>query len=224
MGESITLFDGTVFDVEYNFPSHLKTVALSMSGGVESTLLLKFLIERYGKDNILVVTGGYEGRRSWEAVNTAQTLARLGVKQHLIIPQSKPFMSAQDNYQMYLTTKKRFGYDGWFNGTNAKLFSSSNVTSAATVERLRSDNHFLPFVFLKKQHTIDLYYQKGWEEDLYLSFSCTERADIHCGKCYCCHERVRGFATAHRRDMAPYNVRWDEMLNECFHSDDLLFS
>ena len=226
MGESSLILepDNHVFDVDFEFPQSVKTVALSMSGGVESTLLLKFLIERYGAQNVRVVTGAFKGRRSWEATRTAATARRLGVSMIHVVPQTNEFMTAQTNYQMYLDMKSLYGFDGWFNGTNAKLFSPSNVTSEETVRRLRSDNHFLPFVFLKKYHTVGLYYLKGWEEDLYSSFSCTERGDIHCGKCYCCHERVRGFATIGKVDHAEYAIPWDDILDECFYSDANLVS
>lgn len=223
MGEGcLTLEDGIVFDFDYHFPKHLKTVALSMSAGVESTLLCHLLVQRYGAENVYVFSGAFKGRRWWEAANAQKISSILGVTKFYAIDQTSEFMSPQDNWKMYVHTKLKYKYDGWFNGTNAKLFTPSNVTSSDVVNDLYKQNHFLPFVFLKKYHTVGMYYKLGLEDLLYKSHSCTIRSDIHCGECPCCHERVRGFATLGEKDQATYNIEWDKIVDRCYHSDRYL--
>lgn len=219
MGQSSLILqpDGREYDLEHHFPGHLKTVALSMSGGVESTLLLLLLIERYGADNIKVFSGEYSGRRSWESVNAKATAARLGVHQHHSIFQHNPFMSPQDNLQMFKDAKAEYGFDGWFNGTNAKLYSEPGVTSQDVVDRLSKVGYYIPFVFLEKQHTIDLYRHIDREAELYASYSCTLQPHIHCGRCACCIERVSGFAKLGKKDQATYEREWAHMVKDCAH-------
>ena len=102
MGESsVTFKDGTVYNLEENFPSDVRRVALSMSGGVESTLLACILTERYGKDNVLVFSGQYEGRRWWESSHPAFICKQLGIDQHIPVPQTNHHMSPSDNWAMF---------------------------------------------------------------------------------------------------------------------------
>jgi len=222
--DRVVLEDGTVFDLNHHFPNHLKTVILSMSGGVESTLLCYLLVEQYGAKNVRVMSGQYVGRRWWEAANARRLATMIGVhdKNFHAIVQTNQFMSAEDNWNMYMETKRNYIFDGWYNGTNAKLFTPSNVTSKETVKRLYNTNHFLPFAFLEKHQTIDLYYKLGLDDLLYMSYSCTTQSEVHCGKCPCCYERVRGFATLGKKDQATYNVDWDKIVDKCYKSDEHL--
>jgi 7-cyano-7-deazaguanine synthase in queuosine biosynthesis len=218
----LTLEDGIVFDFDYHFPKHLKTVALSMSGGVESTLLCYLLVERYGAENVYVFSGKHDGRRWWEAANSQEISNMLGVTKFYSIPLTLDFMSPQENWKIYARTKLQYKYDGWFNGTNAKLFTPSNVTSSHVVDELYKQNHFLPLVYLKKYHTVGMYYKLGIEDLLYRSYSCSVQSEKHCGKCVCCLERVRGFATLGKRDQSTYSIEWDKIVDQCYHSDRYL--
>ena len=209
--------DNRVYDLEYHFPDHLKTVALSMSGGVESTLLLLLLIDFYGANNIRVFSGEYRGRRSWESVNSKATAKRLGVFNHHSILQHNEFMSPQDNLQMFKTAKAKYEFDSWFNGTNAKMFDKRAVTSQEMVNRLNNIGYYVPFAFLKKEHTVDLYHHIDREEELYSSFSCTLQPHIHCGRCPYCFERVRGFNRLGKKDQATYAREWEDIVKDCSH-------
>ena len=209
--------DDQEYSLTQHFPDHLKTVALSMSGGVVSTLLLLLLIDFYGAENIRVFSGEYRSRRSWESVNSKATAERLGIRQHHSILQHNEFMSPQDNLQMFKTAKAIYRFDGWFNGTNAKMFDTRAVTSQTIVDKLNKVGYYVPFAFLKKEHTVDLYRHIGREEELYRSFSCTLQPHIHCGKCPCCFERVRGFDRLGKKDQATYAREWEDIVKDCSH-------
>ncbi|NBX51968.1 hypothetical protein EBT25_19025, partial [bacterium] len=101
---SVTFKDGTVFNLEENFPEARK-VALSMSGGVESTLLVSILAERYGAENVLVFSGEYKGRRWWESSHPAAICKQLGIPAHIPVPQTNHHMSPSDNWVMYARAK-----------------------------------------------------------------------------------------------------------------------
>lgn len=216
MGESsVTFKDGTVYSLEEHFPSDARRVALSMSGGVESTLLACILVERYGKDNVLVFSGQYEGRRWWESTHPAFICKQLGIKQHIPVPQTNHHMSPSDNWAMFSRARQLYNFDLWFNGTNAKLFSGRNVTERDTVERIKRQGYRVPFVWLEKWQTIELYYLLKQPYLIQLAHSCTEQPPEkgHCGKCYCCHERAWGFHTLGKIDPTTYAMPTEHVVH-----------
>jgi len=224
MGQSSIVLgpDRLVYNFDEHFPTNLKKVALSMSGGVESTLLLIMLIDVYGIDNVSVFSGQYKGRRWWEAEN-AKSLARsLGVTKFHAVLQENEFMDGAANRKMQRDAYNQHGFDGWFVGINRNLFSPIPVESQETVERLKTENRYVPFVWLEKQHIIDMFYQFGKDDILYQTHSCTTQQKPHCGKCYCCHERVRGFAVLGKKDKATYDRKWEDIVEECYHSNEFI--
>ena len=218
MGEDcVTFKDGSTYDFDLFFPPPRKygdiKVALSMSGGVESTLLAYILVSTYGADNVTVFSGQYKGRRSWESTNPAFICRHLGIKKHVPVPQSNHFMSPDDNWMMFVQAKQTYEFDLWFNGTNAKLFSGRNVVDNDTVERIKTQGYLVPFVWLEKWQTIELYYLLKQSYLLQLSHSCTEQPPEqgHCGKCYCCHERAFGFLELGKPDPTTYNIPLEQV-------------
>lgn len=201
----LVLNDGTVFDLGVEFPSANK-VALSMSGGVESTLLAALLVNIYGADNVSVFSGQYTDRRRWESSHPKMLCKLLGIQTHHAIPQTNHHMAPMDNWNMFIQAKQEHGFDLWFNGTNAKLFSPSNISDPADVNAINALGYIIPFVNLEKHHTIGLYYlmDLGWL--LEMTHSCTELPPEqgHCGACYCCHERRYGFHVLGTDDVTIY--------------------
>lgn len=220
MGESsVTFKDGSTYDLDAHFPPAGR-VALSMSGGVESTLLAAILADRYGTDNIVVFSGQYVGRRWWEASHPVTVCRRLGITDNVAIPQKNYHMAPADNWAMFSFAKQSYIFDLWFNGTNAKLFSGRNVTEQATIDRIKRQGYHVPFVHLEKWQTIELYYLLGKEELLKLSHSCTEQPPTrgHCGKCYCCHERAWGFHSLGKTDPTTYDIPVSQVVHNAENS------
>lgn len=190
----LTLKDGTTFDFGFEFPA-ATTVALSMSGGIESTLLAAMLASVYRANNVAVFSGQYAGRRHWESTHPKMLCKMLGIDAHFAVPQTNHHMSPTDNWNMFVHAKQEHKFDLWFNGTNAKLFSPSNISNPEDVRAINTLGYMVPFVHLKKHHTIELYYLLDLVWLLEMTHSCTELPPEqgHCGKCYCCHERRYGF-------------------------------
>jgi hypothetical protein len=221
MGKSsVTLFDGTVFDVDRAFPEAYKTVALSMSCGVESAILLPLLIDRYGADNVHVFSAVIHGRRSWEHKRATALAAMCNARYVHSVDRGFQFMTPQENAQLREYASSKVKFDAWFAGGNKLRFSPTfTYTDPSIIERMAAKHIQVPFIHLLKSHTVDLHYKYNNEQMLFASHSCTERGDVHCGECYCCWERVRGFADIGHIDQSTYNVPWGVMLDECYHTD-----
>jgi hypothetical protein len=220
MGQSsITLFDGKVFDIEERFPAEYKTVGLSMSSGVESAILLPLLVDRYGKENVHAYTAWIPGRRNWESQRAIIMADELGVRIRAA-DSNFQFMGPEENKRLREIAYSDTSLDAWFAGGNRLRFAPTFFAQKPNaIEDMRKRHIHLPFFDLLKSHTVDLHYKFHTEHLLYQSHSCTERGDIHCGKCYCCWERVRGFADIGKIDQSTYGVPWKDMLDECFHTD-----
>lgn len=202
-----------MYDLDDHFPQGPHRVALSMSGGVESTILAYILTQYYGKHNVTVFSGQYQGRRSWESTHPAWICKQLGIEKHIPVPQTNHHMSSNDNWMMFVQSKQLYNFDLWFNGTNAKLFSGRNVNDEDVVERIRKQGYIVPFVWLEKWQTIELYYLLKQPALLQISHSCTEQPPEqgHCGKCYCCHERAFGFIELGKPDPTTYSIPLEEV-------------
>ncbi len=225
LGQSSIIFkDSVVLDLEKEFPREFTTVGLSMSGGVESTALLLLLIQVYGKENVHVFTGFISGRRQWESENTFKLAQEAGLSPHQIhvVDRKYEVMSPKESYDLMIQAKKIVSLDGWFNGINRLLFAQTRTKSAEEIKRINKLGIFLPFIRLYKQHTIEIFFLLDQVDLLYKTFSCTVQKHVHCGNCYCCWERVRGFATIDQKDHAIYGKTWREMLDVCYYSDLLI--
>jgi 7-cyano-7-deazaguanine synthase len=56
-----------------------KKVVVSLSGGLDSTILLYLMVERYGKDNVYALSYNYNQRHDIELIQAKKTTKRLGV-------------------------------------------------------------------------------------------------------------------------------------------------
>lgn len=223
MGKGCLNFrDGTELDLDYAFPSELKTVAMSMSGGVESAALYLLLERFYGRDNVYVFSAHID-RRRWEA-EKARELSRylnISADHFTVIHDRFHDMSPPENKRLRTLASGLCNFDGWFNGANKLMFAPTKVITPEHKQLVRSEKVYLPFIDLLKQNTVEIFYLLKREDVLWKTHSCTVNhfKNGHCGKCYCCHERVRGFGVLGEKDKATYKVEWEEILNECYYSD-----
>lgn len=218
---SLTFRDGIVLDLAKEFPQEHKLIAVSMSGGVESTALLLLLIERYGIKNIHVFTKHIEGRRDWESVNATRLASLIGVNSsniHILNNNYKGF-GLSENINFMQKAKEAVNYDAWFSGVNQLLFARTAPIDDSLIEKNRLRGVYTPFIKLFKRHTIEISYLLHKEHFLLNTYSCTTQAKAHCGRCYCCWERARGFAELNLIDKAIYEIEWKNILAECFHSN-----
>ncbi len=214
--------DGTKLDLDYAFPSKLKTVAMSMSGGVESAALYLLLERFYGKENVYVFSAHID-RRKWETKKAREICEYLNVNPgHFnVIHDRFNDMSPLENKRLRILASSICNFDGWFNGANKLFFALTKILTPEHKQLVRSENVYLPFIDILKQNSIEIFYLLKREDVLWKTHSCTINTfeDGHCGKCYCCHERVRGFAVLGEKDKATYNVEWANILKECYYSD-----
>ena len=66
-----------------HFPDVSK-VALSLSGGLDSTTLLYMLVDRYGKDNVFPVSFMYQQKQMIELEHASASCKALGVHHHTV--------------------------------------------------------------------------------------------------------------------------------------------
>lgn len=207
-GKELTLRpDSRLYDLDYHFPDVEGDVGVSLSSGIESTILLHILCEIYGKRRVKAFSGLIKGRRSWEYQRAYKMSLQLGVFNHYTIDDDFVCMSPAENGKLLRQAVKMTGIQSWFNGA-AKLLYHPTFNNKESAARMRENNVFLPFIELEKKHTIDLYYQYNVEHLLGMTHSCTMVGDKHCGNCVCCFERVRGFVELGIQDPAPYHVSW----------------
>ena len=214
--------DKLVFDLDDKFSSNLKTVGLALSGGIESIALLLLLLRRYGNENVHAFSAYIKERRLWESEHAEKIAKELGLKHFSIVDAGFRVMSPDEHLILIKKAYEKMAFDGWFIGSNHLLFSDSFKPTVKQKIFMKENKIYTPFIDLYKYHTIDIYFKTDFKDLLYKTFSCTERGDIHCGKCYCCYERVRGFAMLNEIDKAPYALSWEEMLNACYYSAEFI--
>ena len=211
---SITLRDGTVFNLTEHFPDTSSPVSVACSGGIESTLLLYLLLQVYGANDVHVCTGVVRGRRNWESTNAVRVAQALGATH--IHPVTDNFTTMNPDEQMRMLAKVRQDHStGNHYIGEALTWYSVNDTSLEAEQRGRLNRGlFLPFIKarLTKRHVIDFYFQLGIESRLAQTHSCTTRGDQHCGICYCCNERVRGFHELGLIDSVTYGESWETIV------------
>lgn len=201
------------FKIEDLFPDTMQVVGLSGSGGAESTLLMYLLAERYGPENVHVFSGVVHGRRHWESGNAARMAEHIGIKNVHLVDDDFLYMSARE--QKRLITRARnhpYNCQGYFIGESLNYFSP-NSTPQPIQEEINRTKHsiYLPFIKarLTKSHIIDIYFQLGIQDILFKTHSCTVQDGTHCGECYCCLERVKGFNDLGLQDKATYDRDWE---------------
>lgn len=217
MGSSIVTLkpDNTVFDLEADFLDKYKTASVSCSGGIESTLLLHLAAQKYGVDNVHALTGFIKGRRQWESVNAGRIAKELNITNVHVIDKEFEFLSSHEQKKIIYVSKRQLKCDVHYIG-EAWMYFAFNTTWMPEQEEVprTKDSVHLPFIRfkMKKANVIDLYFQQNIEELLYQTHSCTIRGSLHCGECYCCMERVKGFSDLGKKDKARYNRDWDTMV------------
>lgn len=222
MGERLILRpDSKLFDVDYQFPEIDGLIGVSLSAGVESTMLLHLLLKRYGKARVRAFSGLIPGRRSWEAQKASAMVQRQGASYHFAIEDNFTCMSPQENDRLRKIAQETVGITAWFNGA-AKLLYHPTFKNEMYAQRVRTLDIYLPFISLRKSNVIDLYFQYDVSHLLAASHSCTERGDMHCGKCVCCLERAKGFIELGIKDPATYSCEWSQVVSNVAAAQILL--
>ncbi len=212
---TITLRDGIVFDLAKHFPETNKPVSVSCTGGMDSTLLLYLVLQMYGPQNVHVCTGVIHGRRQWEAVNAETIALSLGAVHIHKHDDDYTAMGPEEQIRLLRHVYHTYNTCNHYIGEGLNWFSANHTTSEIEERSRLNNNIFVPFIRdqLQKKHVIDMYYQLGIEHLLAQTHSCTTQATTHCGACYCCYERVKGFDDLGLIDTAgTYGRDWNEIV------------
>lgn len=211
----ITLQNNKIFDLSAHFPETESPVSIACSGGVESTVLLYLLLQMYGPNNVYVGTGVIHGRRDWESVNAVRIAQQLGAVHVHSIDDNFTVLGPEEQLRLRDTLRQQFSTGNHYIGESL-MYYAVNHTSVRREQyaRTSAQRNFLPFISAQftKRDVIDLYIQLGIQHVLSETHSCTAYGNIHCGQCYCCLERVRGFEEVGIPDSVSYDQSWGSMV------------
>ena len=193
-------------NVDSEFPPNLGTVAVAVSGGIESAAMLLIAAQVYGADNVHAYTCALSDRKQWEPVIARRVAEKLG-----IVHCYDYYTPSFDVHKLIRSARVRQDYGGYFIGTHRDYHLDMQ-----DVSRGHKFHVYHPFIALYKHETIDLLYQYGRPDIIQYTHSCTRRGSTHCGRCGSCLTRVRGFDQLHKADSATYDRDWDSMVKECY--------
>lgn len=213
----ITLQNNKIFDLSAHFPETSYPVGVACTGGIESTILLYLLLQMYGAQNVHVCTGVIHGRREWEAPKAVQMASRLGAIHVHQFDDNFFAMGPDEQLRMRKAARDEYDVINYYIGESPMHYALNHTTPQVEAVSRVNVNHFLPFIStgFTKRDVIDLYYQLGVSDLLQHTYSCTAQGDIHCGECYCCLERVRGFDELGVQDPTTYAIDRALIVAEC---------
>lgn len=217
MGQSslgtVTLSDGLVFDIDKEFHAGTFNVAgVAVSGGADSTLAMYILKQIVGAENVKAVssTVSVNGvpRRVYEPIKAAEHATSLGITHSVYTNSYKMIAGSFDIFKLRRSLLNSDpDVDAFFIGETARWYARGVTLTAEQLQTINQLKIFMPFKNLQKKHIIELYSFFEIEHILSTTRSCTVDSaglDMHCGQCYCCLERYRGFKYAEKTDPTSY--------------------
>lgn len=214
-----------VVDLDVMFPVLPEgTIYIALTGGVESTILLYLMLEKYPADRLVACTYRYGDRRLWEYGNAAKIANMFGVKHveagyhanshHMTVPLEPRDYFNRENGVFDKVKKEDPTFVAGFTGKNTTTLDPENITPEEQIKYLEWFNVHRPFLMMDKHHTVDLYYKMGAEALLQHTHSCQTSGDEHCGDCHACWERIDAFDRLGRKDPAIYKQDYDLLVKQ----------
>lgn len=169
-----------------------KRIGVLFSGGVESTLLLYEVMNRYNNVFVLSEAGGDRFYFTSTMIDRLEKLTRKKIQKHILmnfefeiidnIQVTKEHLHVV--YNQYLT---RNNIDVTYAGTN-KFYDE--IPAWKPRKDLRSDTVKMPYFDMYKHEVMKKYYEYGIQHLIKYCISCTHhKKDFVCGECYDCKER-----------------------------------
>ena len=226
MGQSVASMtlqpDGLVYNPNDFFKPEFNKVGVAISGGIDSTALLLLAVHVYGSQNVIAFSASLPGgRRAWEPIKAATVASVLGVRHEIIQGEETWFVAVSSGgtsgTSATLAAAKVMypELDATFVGNSKLWFAPTFTPTSEQIQQGQATNTFAPLLALQKHHSIDIIRQLN-SDILSLTHSCGTQYLSHCGRCYCCRERVRGFAALGANDSATYDRPWNEMKAEVY--------
>ena len=222
MSDIITLgIDDLVVDLDELFPELPPgNIYIALTGGVESTILLYLMLEKYSANRIIACTFRFGDRRRWEFGNAKKMADKFGIRHveagylensaPLIkeLPTSREYFN-RENLVFNNIKQQDSTFVAGFTGKNTTTLDPENITPEEQSKYLIWYSVHRPFLKMDKHHTIDLFYKLGAENLLGLTQSCQRFGDRHCGDCHACWERIYAFEQLGKKDPAIYQQDYD---------------
>jgi hypothetical protein len=189
--------------IEITIPQDARTIAVLVSGGADSAILLYILAHESKKHGVKIVTftvprtdGAYV--YSPKIVEIVNALGNFNLPMPISVgnPQCHHSQQTRSGHREILSTRPDIDYI---------YYGSQKVALGLVLENTyilperpnkayyAESKSVCPFFDLTKEHTIDMYYKLGIEELLEYSHSCTFTPDGRCNQCYNCVERKWAF-------------------------------
>lgn len=184
--------------------------------------MLALVLQQYPKRRVIPLTYRFPTRRKWEPHNSSRVCQALGVlDNHLILTATHDHTpntnSAREYYNRENTLfaavrRDDVHYAAGFTGKNTTTIDPEVILPHEQTKYLVWYGIHRPFLMYDKHHTVDLFFQLGWEKLLKLTHSCQRHGSIHCGQCHACWERVDAFDKLGRRDVAIYSDDYEAIV------------
>ena len=222
MSDIITLgIDSLVVDLDKMFPElPLGNIYIALTGGVESTILLYLMLEKYSANRLIACTYRFGDRRSWEFANAKRIADMFGVRHieagYLVnsaimaedLPTAREYFN-RENGVFNQVKRNDPSFVAGFTGKNTTSLDPEIITPEEQSKYLIWYNIHRPFLKMDKHNTTDLYYKLGVGNLLRFTQSCQRFGDHHCGECYACWERIYAFELLGKKDPAIYKQDYD---------------
>ena len=207
---------GTVVDYFWNFPYDIKNIGLSLSGGMDSALILWCLVEmlrgrqHLAKDTKIWCTHGYDITRtkthSYEAAQRVLDWVKWHQKDNTFIQplhvfgyEKKENLSKEvlhnANYE-YIQRRYKVPFiirgvtQGW---DKDRPLGKSGDKNEAELKEISKSTWILPFGAVNKKFIAYQYKRHALEGLRAITVSCTADTLEPCQKCYWCDERYWAF-------------------------------
>lgn len=219
------------FDLDEMFPVLPPgNIYVALSGGVESTILLYLLQEKYSRDRLIGCTVKYGDRRFWE-FNNAKKIANIFRIKHVqagFVAKSailaRQFSSTQEYFNrenlVFYNVRQDPLFVAGFTGKNTTTLDPEIITPDEQSKYLTWYGVHRPFLEMDKYKTTELYYKLNVDHLLGQTHSCQVYGNVHCGRCHGCSERIDAFDRLGKKDPAIYKEDYDtlvKVVRESFH-------
>lgn len=232
--------DKREFDLNKAFPPIPPgNIYVAFTGGIESTLVLHLMLERYSNRNIIPCTVRFGDRRLNEFEHARSMCAHLGVLDKHVeagyVPDSRVMFNTHTEPVLYFNKENLIFmkmreqdplFVAGFTGKNTTTLDPEKITPEEQQKYLVWYDVHRPFLFLDKHHVIDLYYQLGVEDLLLFAHTCIvaiekpnitgdrviPTKDAHCGRCDACIERLEAFDRNGIKDPAIYDGDYEVLI------------
>lgn len=212
------LYQGSVhgfYNANDHFSNKLDRIGVMATGGVDSTAVLAIAKRIYGAQHVQAITINAKPRLDgthpyWYSSFAKKTADILGIIHREVEGFDGNFTSSTsiDTTVTRVISRLKIlkpDIDGFFIGTTTNYYRSNIKYDFLTNVDLNINQVFIPFLRFYKKDSLSIL--QHLEPDLIKeTYSCSTRPHTHCGKCYCCLERRRGFDEAGIPDPTVYEV------------------